>query len=29
MLPLRAKSLKTINPIIILYNDRIPAEIWK
>lgn len=29
LLPLRAKSLKTINPVIILYNDPMPTEIWK
>lgn len=29
LLPLRAKSLKTINPVIILYNDQMPTEIWK
>ena len=29
LLPLRAKSLKSINPVIILYNDPMPTEIWK
>ena len=29
LLPLRAKSLRTINPVIILYSDPMPAEIWK
>lgn len=29
LLPLRAKSLKTIIPVIILYNDPMPTEIWK
>lgn len=29
LLPLRARSLKNIHPIIILYNDPMPTHIWK
>lgn len=29
LMPLRVKSLKTIVPIVILYSDPIPTEIWK
>ena len=29
LLPLRSKSLKTINPVIIMNVDPIPTSIWK
>ena len=29
LLPLRAKSIKIISPVVIMYNDSMPANIWQ